>query len=127
MKNTRRQAFTLVEVMIVTGVIAIVVAIAVPTWLRQREIARGRNCQENLSKIDGAKELYALEFKLTNGSSVTMDELIRPGTSSDGEGYLKATPDCPAGGTYTTNVIGTDPVCSISDSVSPFEPHILNF
>ena len=61
-------------IMVVMAVIAIVVAIATPTWLRQRELSRGRACQENLLKINGAKEQYALEFKVVNGSAVDMDE-----------------------------------------------------
>lgn len=53
------KGFTLVEIMIVVAIIGIIIAIAVPAFLRARENSRGRACQENLSKIDGAKEQYA--------------------------------------------------------------------
>lgn len=121
----RTKGFTLVEIMIVVAIIGIIIAIAVPAFLRARENSRGRACQENLSKIDGAKEQYALEFRLSNGGTVTMDDLIQPGTAAAGEGYLKSSPDCPSGGSYTVNVIGTDPTCSISDTNDPFVNHVL--
>lgn len=82
----------------------VLIAIAVPAFLRARENARGRACQENLSILDGAKEQYALENKKQNGDPVTMEDL-KP--------YLKKAPECPAGGEYKLNPIGTDPVCSI--------------
>lgn len=111
----RSKAFTLVEIIIVAGIISIIVAIAAPTWFRQREISRARACQENLAKIDAAKEQYALEFKASNGSSVSIDQLVVP-PGSEGinkAGFLQVIPKCPGRGTYTPNPIGEDPTCSI--------------
>lgn len=112
--------------MVVIAVIAIVVAIATPTWLRQREISRGRACQENLFKIDGAKEQYALEYRASNGTTVDMTQLLTPpnATAGAGEGYLKAIPTCFANGTYTVNAIGAVPVCSIG-ATAFLEPHVM--
>jgi prepilin-type N-terminal cleavage/methylation domain-containing protein len=125
MKKT--QGFTLVEIMIVVAIIGIIIAIAVPAFLRARENSRGRACQENLSKIDGSKEQYALEFKLSNGGTVTSDDLLNPPNTTTGakQGYLKSWPKCPSGGTYSIAVIGDDPACSIGTTNSPFEPHVL--
>ncbi len=125
MKVRISKGFTLVEIMIVVAIIGIIIAIAVPAFLRARENSRGRACQENLSKIDGAKEQYALELKLSNGASVTMANLINPPNSTTGQGYLKSTPNCPSSGTYTTNNVGTNPTCSIATTNSPFEPHVI--
>ena len=111
-----------------TGVAAagVGVAIAVPAFLRARENSRGRACEENLAKIDGAKEQYALEFKLAKDAPVTMENLTKPpGTSGEGMGYLKKEPQCPSGGKYTLQPIGENPTCSIGTSNAPFEPHIL--
>ena len=118
-------AFTLIEMMVVMAVIAIVVAIATPTWLRQRELSRGRACQENLLKINGAKEQYALEFKVVNGATVDMDDIVVPPGSTAGQGYLKAPPLCPSSGSYVLNVIGANPECTIGDTIAPWEPHIM--
>lgn len=76
---------------------------------------QARICQENLAKIDGSKEQFALEYKLPNSSAVTWQNLIDPGATGQlGKGYLKRKPVCPSGGTYSINAIGKDPTCSIA-------------
>ena len=64
MRIFRTKGFTLVEIMIVVAIIGIIIAIAVPAFLRARENARGRACQENLMKLDGSTEQWALDFRL---------------------------------------------------------------
>jgi prepilin-type N-terminal cleavage/methylation domain-containing protein len=126
MQNRKSRAFTLVEVMIVLAIISIVVAIAAPTWFRQREIARANACQENLAKIDQSLEQYALENKLPNGAPINFPaDLMNPSGGGPGSGYLKQTPTCPAGGTYTATNIGSDPECSVGFNNSPFAPHTI--
>jgi hypothetical protein len=49
----------------VIPVIGIMIAIAVPGFLRAREISRRNACMENQSKIDGAVQQYILEHRLT--------------------------------------------------------------
>lgn len=97
----------MLEIMIVVFIIGVILAIAMSSWLRQREYARSRACQENLSKIDGAKELYAMEKNLPNGVEVELSALV-----SEVDGYLKKTPKCPAGGEYLIQPIGTIPTCT---------------
>lgn len=108
-----KKGFTLVEIMIVVAIIGIIIAIAVPAFLRARENARGRACQENLTKIDGAKEQFAIEEKVGQDEPVSIeDDLI----GDNGTGYLKAVPECPAGGEYTVGNIGTNPTCDYEDA-----------
>ena len=121
------KGFTLVEIMIVVAIIGIIIAIAVPAFLRARENARGRACQENLSKIDGAKEQYALEYRLSNNATIVYptDLITPPGSTAAGSGYLKSAPRCPSGGTYTAGNIGVNPTCSIGSATGVFEQHVL--
>lgn len=109
-----RGGFTLVEIIIVLAIIGIVIAIAAPTWFRQREISRGNACQENLHKINGAIEQYAMDFRAGQGDPVTMDDLLEPNGVAIPLGYLKKEPVCPAGGDYTLPGIGIPPECSYS-------------
>jgi len=107
MQKYRVKGFTLVEIMIVVAIIGIIIAIAIPSFIRARETSRGRACQENLSKIDGAKEQYALDNNLGEGDTITGGLATLVGATN----YIKSTPECPAGGTYTVNAISTDPDC----------------
>jgi hypothetical protein len=76
-----------------------------------------RICRENLSKIDGSKEQFALEHKVPIRSEITWQNLLDPGnTGLLGRGYLRREPVCPSGGKYTINVIGSDPKCSLAKS-----------
>ncbi len=110
-----KKGFTLVEIMIVVAIIGIIIAIAVPAFLRARENSRGRACQENLTKIDGAKEQYALENKLGQGAVVDEADLVD--TDGVGTGYIKNMPTCPADDSiYVIGVLGTDPTCPYADA-----------
>lgn len=66
-----------------------------------------RRCMNNLRQIDSAKEQYALAYRLGDEAVVTgpqIGEYIKGGWNA-----MK----CPAGGKYTVNAIGSDPVCSV--------------
>jgi hypothetical protein len=86
----------------------VMVAIAVPGFLRAREVSRMRSCQENLAKIDGAKMQWALDNTKPGDAVPTWDDLVK----SDGTGYLRAMPVCPSGGTYTIGAVDELPRCS---------------
>ena len=117
-----KKGFTLVEIMIVVAIIGILIAIAIPGFLRARENSRGQACQENLTKIDGAKEQWALEFKHTNDTALDAAFLTDANIFGP-NGYVKKTPLCPSSGTYTVNNIGSDPSCSIGSTMGPFIHH----
>lgn len=107
---TTRDGFTLVEIIIVVGVIGLLAVIAVPNFLKSRTQAQTNACINNLRQIDNAKEQLAMEAKLETGSSVTVSSVntfIKGGT----------TLSCLAGGSYTYHNIGTNPVCNISGHV----------
>jgi len=110
MKALRRKdekGFTLIEIMIVVLIIGILLAIAVPNFVKARETSRAKSCVSNLKQIDSAKEQWA------------MDTMAGPASPSAGAGlYIKSTPECPSGGAYTVDLIGTDPSCSIGDNAA---------
>lgn len=108
-RHVQKFGFTLVEIMVVMFIMAMIVAIAAPAWLRARAQSRMKTCQENLSKIDGAKEQWSLEHKKGTGTSLSESDLVEGPITS---GYMKFFPIEPSGGSYTINVIGIDPSCS---------------
>lgn len=114
MNFTRKsiKGFTLVEIMIVVAIIGILMAIAVPGFVRARTQSRMRACQENLQKIDGAVEQWALETNAALAATVDSGVLA----PSDGSGILKTWPSCPGSGTAyaSPQTVGTLPTCPTS-------------
>lgn len=113
--NTHRieRGYTLVEIMIVVAILGIVLAIAGPTWIKQRTLSQARVCQENLSKIEGAKEQWALDNNKDASATPTWGDLV----AADGSGYLKKQPECPSAGTYTLGSMAVTPSCSVTAPV----------
>ena len=63
-------------------------------------------CINNLVWIAGSKKIAAQEYGLRSGATVNKQDL--------GKYIVGEFPNCPAGGTYTINPIGTEPTCSVS-------------
>ena len=106
----RRGGFTLIEIMIVVLIISVLLAIAIPNFMRARETSRAKSCCANLRQIETGKEQNAMDNKLSDGDDVV-------GTLWPD--YIKDEPVCPAGGAYTVDVIGTYASCDIGNGAAP--------
>ena len=101
-----RRAFTLVEIMIVVLIIGILLAIAVPNFVKARESSRQKACIANLKQIEAAKEQWAMDTKASPTDTPTAAVLY--GSTA----YVKTTPSCPSNGTYTIGDMSTRPTCN---------------
>ena len=99
------------EIMIVVCLIALLAALAIPTFVRARTTSQTNACINNLREIFAATQQWALEQNKAAIDSVAFSD-IQP--------YLKRSVVCPSAGTdptfegsYTLNGITTNPVCNI--------------
>ncbi len=110
MKRIRKtKGFTLVEIMIVVLIIGILMAIAVPNFIKARSNSRLQTVIANLKQIDSAKEQWAMENGATSGSAVTSANLSPT--------YMKSWPDnTPVTGTYVPQNVGVNPTFNGKDA-----------
>ena len=69
-KQRNRAAFTLVEIMIVVAIIGLLAVIAMPGFIRSRQLSQGRTLLNDARQIDAAIDRWALENGRVDGNPV---------------------------------------------------------
>jgi prepilin-type N-terminal cleavage/methylation domain-containing protein len=100
-RSANRAGFTLLELMIVVGVIGLLSAIAIPSFGRSRDSARLNAIYNNLRVVEAAKEQWALDNNKTTGDPVA-DVTVLSGYFRGGQ--IQAV----VGETYVPNNVGTN-------------------
>ncbi len=111
MKNN--SGFTLIEIFVVILILALLVAIVMPNFIKARNEVIQITCISNLRKLDDSVNRYAASSGKSPGGEVFFTDII--------PGFLKIKPQCPADGIYTLGPIGTDPMptCSVEGHELP--------
>jgi prepilin-type N-terminal cleavage/methylation domain-containing protein len=93
-KDTHTRGFTLIEIMIVVAIIGLLVAIALPNFIRARQRSVFNTAQGSMKQIEGAVEQARLDgIGITNWTETVVSAVIVPE-------YIKTWPLCPGGGAW---------------------------
>jgi competence protein ComGC len=92
-----------IGVLLAIVMIPMMMAIAIPNFVKARETAQMNMCINNLRQIDFAKQKWALEHH-KQATDVPAESDLTP--------YLGVMPKCPAGGDYKINTVAEKPTCS---------------
>ncbi len=108
-----KTGFTMLEILIVIFIFALLIAIAVPNFIKARNEVIQVTCISNLRKLDDSVNRYAASTGKSSGDEVFLTDIIPE--------FLKIKPQCPADGTYTLGPIGIDPrpTCSVEGHELP--------
>lgn len=90
MKRSLSKGFTLIEIMIIVGIIGILTLIAWPNFKTAREHTHRKICMTNMKRIEWAKSQFGMTVGSKTGEA-TWPELLD---------HLRFQPICPSGGTY---------------------------
>jgi type II secretory pathway pseudopilin PulG len=71
----RRQAFTLVEIMIIVALIGLLAALAIPTYIKVRKQAQGKRIINDARIIDAAIDSWTFEKGMKDGDVIGAAEL----------------------------------------------------
>ncbi len=106
-RTSRKSGFTLLEIMIVVSLIGLLLAIAIPHFVRARATSNQATCISNLRQIRYAITQWGLEKKAAGTTSVQFSD-IQP--------FMRSSVVCPAGGTsftdsYEITDVQSPPLC----------------
>jgi len=96
---SRKHGFTLLEIMIALAVLSLLALVAIPNFIRVRDIAKEKICAHNMRQIESGLDRYAADNLASAFSDLAMNDIVPD--------YLRDTPECPSNGTYSWNASGT--------------------
>lgn len=109
----RPGGYTLMEIMIVTGLIGMLAVLALPSIVRGRKLSQGRRAINDARILDNATDLWASEFSKRDGDAI--DTWSRNGIVSYTKGRWTYSPSTGLqfndvlGNPFDFGVVGSDP------------------
>ena len=115
------KGLTLVETMIVICILSLILAVALPNFLRAHREADARICVTNLKQIDTAKDRWTWSTGAGLDDVIYLTDLVPD--------FIKFSPVCPSGGTYILGTVSEIPTCTIGTNATGdlFDDHDLQY
>jgi prepilin-type N-terminal cleavage/methylation domain-containing protein len=120
----RNPGFTLIEIMIVVGIIGMLAAIAIPNFIRSRAASQQNACINNLRQLSSAVNQWAMETGQGQGAAPPSNLDLTPYIVLNANSSI---PQCPSQGTYHIYNVGNPPQVDCSLSSLTTLPHIYVF
>lgn len=95
------------EIMIVVAIIGLLAAVAIPNLVKARKDTQRAACINNMKTINGAKSVWALEYRKGDSDVPSDGDIFGPDRG------IAEKPGCPAGGTYTLGSVNAKPSCTV--------------
>ncbi len=113
--NLNEKGFTLIEIGLVVGIVAIILVMAMPDMMHAREESAKNSCLVNLQNIMKAKTLWAIENNKGSEALVNIYYLVPR--------YLEERPVCPSNGQYSiilngSETVGYETMCTVHSLLS---------
>ncbi len=108
----KQSGFTLVEIMVVVGLIGLLASIALPNFIKARDTAKMHVCIENLTQIESAKQILGVEKGLKSNDQIAEADLIGPNL------YIKKMPQCPGAGNYDIHPLNAFAECTLGPTLN---------
>ena len=112
----RTKGFTLVEIMIVVAIIGLLIAIALPNFMKARRKSIIRSAQASLRQVEGGYETYLLDGGTNANDFTEVTDCVVPD-------YVKLIAPCPGAGTYYfTYSAGSNLFTAVIDDIHDGNP-----
>ena len=126
LRNGQKQAvnakgFTLIELMIVVGIIGILATVAFPLYTSVQARPRMAKAQADMRAIASAVSIYSAHMGVNPGALANLTSAVTNAQGQSAGPFLAAVPAAPSGWTayaYTTNADSTFSVTATGDNTT---------